>query len=112
MYAYFQACNSLDISEERDGHNKNSFLWCNWFGFYMRLQGILAVIYAPYLYYIEGYNIEQPITAVVGVILFGLSFVVLNKSKVGWFVATVFTLNPVFWVLNVLYYNKNKECFK
>ncbi|MBM7074726.1 hypothetical protein JQC92_22420 [Shewanella sp. 202IG2-18] len=112
MYAYFQACNELDKTEERDGHNKNSFLWFTWFGFFMRLQGLVTLFCGGYEYFSAGYSIEVLSYAIVGVMMFALSFAVLTKSKVGWFAATVFTCNPIFWFFNTVYYVKNKECFK
>ncbi len=112
MYAFFMACNALDRSEEKEGHNRNSYLWCIWFGFTIRLQGLVSIFYAGYEYFVTGYTIEQPVLALIGVLMFTMSFTVLNKNKIAWFVATAITLNPIYWVLNVIYFTKNKECFK
>ena len=111
ILAYFVACNRLEKVEADPVSTENTYLWCPWFGYIVRIQGALTVAFAAYELFVLGYDLEQAVTVVIGLGLVILSVPVLNKSKVGWFVATAITFNPLYWVFNTIYFFRNKECF-
>ncbi|WP_417349947.1 hypothetical protein [Ferrimonas sp.] len=111
ILAYFVACKRVEKVESDPESTENTYLWCPWFGYIVRIQGALTVAFAAYELIVKGYDLVQVVTAVIGFGLVILSIPVLNKSKIGWFVATAITFNPLYWIVNTVYYFKNKDCF-
>ncbi|MBY5992387.1 hypothetical protein [Ferrimonas balearica] len=108
---YFLACNRLDRQEAEDGDQRRSFLWHAWFGYNLLVQGGLFALAALVQFGLDGYSIEVAATLVVGIISVPLALWVLKRGTAAWFIATVLSFNPLYWVVNTLYFLRVRACF-
>lgn len=103
----------MDHVEEALPQSRCSHLWFYWFIYALRAQSLIMLGFG----FIEIKLEQQTLLDIViqtlnGCLLFGLSFVILRGNMYVWFLATILTFNPFFWIGNTLYYFNNKRLFQ
>ncbi|WP_299003528.1 hypothetical protein [uncultured Shewanella sp.] len=90
----------------------HAHMGCYWFIYALRAQSLIILTFS----FIEIKLAQQAvwvigIQAMIGCLLFGLSFMILRGGTLVWFLATLLTCNPFYWLSNTRYYFKNKHLF-
>ncbi|WP_299492606.1 hypothetical protein [uncultured Shewanella sp.] len=83
-----------------------------WFIYALRAQSLIILVFS----FAEIKLAQQSVLgiamqAVAGGALFCLSFMILRGGSIVWFLATLLTCNPFFWLSNTRYYLKNRDFF-
>ncbi len=116
FFAFFFTCNYLDKLEEEHKTNAHSQMWLPWFAYGIRLQAIFFLaLEARELSIAESMNesIERAIyMLVINIVLFGCSFLILQRNKLAWIIGTIFSLSPILWIANGMYFYKNRADFE
>ncbi|MCL1122909.1 hypothetical protein [Shewanella surugensis] len=113
IYARHQWHHKIIPQNSNDSLNTRcSYVWFHWFTYALRAQSLIMLCFG----FIEIKLEEQALFGIVtqtliGSVLFGLSFIILRANIYVWFLATLLTFNPLFWLENTLYYFEHKRLF-